>query len=37
VAVLDTGVQTDHPNLKSNLWENGTDPKNGRDDDKALG
>ena len=33
VAVLDTGVQTDHPDLKSNLWENTADPKNGRDDD----
>ena len=34
VAVLDTGVQTDHADLKSNLWENTADPKNGRDDDK---
>lgn len=33
VAVLDTGVQTDHPDLKSNLWENTADPNNGRDDD----
>ena len=33
VAVLDTGVQTDHPDLKSNLWENTKDPSNGRDDD----
>jgi thermitase len=33
VAVLDTGVQTDHPDLKSNLWENTNDPSNGRDDD----
>ena len=33
VAVLDTGVQTDHPDLKANLWENTKDPSNGRDDD----
>ena len=33
VAVLDTGVQIDHPDLKSNLWENTADPYNGRDDD----
>ena len=26
VAVLDTGVQTDHPDLKDNLWENTKDP-----------
>ena len=34
VAVLDTGVQTNHPDLKSNLWENTKDPSNGRDDDR---
>ena len=34
VAVLDTGVQKDHPDLKSNLWENTKDPSNGRDDDR---
>ena len=33
VAVLDTGVQSNHPDLKSNLWENTKDPSNGRDDD----
>ena len=33
VAVLDTGVQTNHPDLKANLWENTKDPSNGRDDD----
>ena len=33
VAVLDTGVQSNHPDLKSNLWENTNDPSNGRDDD----
>ena len=34
VAVLDTGVQLDHPDLRPNLWENTKDPANGRDDDK---
>ena len=34
VAVLDTGVQIDHPDLRPNLWENTKDPSNGRDDDK---
>ena len=34
VAVLDTGVQKDHPDLKSNLWENTKDPSNGLDDDR---
>ena len=33
VAVLDTGVQSNHPDLKSNLWENTKDPSNGKDDD----
>ena len=33
VAVLDTGVQTNHPDIKGNLWENTKDPANGRDDD----
>jgi thermitase len=33
VAVLDTGVQANHPDLKGNLWENTKDPANGRDDD----
>ena len=33
VAVLDTGVQSNHPDLKGNLWENTKDPSNGRDDD----
>ena len=33
VAVLDSGVQTNHPDLKGNLWENTKDPSNGRDDD----
>ena len=31
--MLDTGVQTNHPDLKGNLWENTKDPSNGRDDD----
>ena len=33
VAVLDTGVQSNHPDLKGNLWENTKDPSNGKDDD----
>jgi thermitase len=33
VAVLDTGVQLDHPDLKSNLWANPNETDNGRDDD----
>jgi thermitase len=33
VAVLDTGVQTNHPDLKANLWENTKDPANGIHDD----
>ena len=31
--MLDTGVQSNHPDLKGNLWENTKDPSNGRDDD----
>lgn len=35
VAVLDSGVQTDHPALKNNLWKNANEiPNNGIDDDK---
>lgn len=33
VAVLDTGVDTDHPELASNLWKNPKESSNGRDDD----
>ena len=34
VAVLDTGIDVDHPDLKGNLWVNkGEIPGNGRDDD----
>ncbi len=34
VAVLDTGVQLDHPDLASNIWTNPREiPGNGRDDD----
>ena len=33
VAVLDTGIQLDHPDLKSNLWKNSKESNNGRDDD----
>ena len=32
MAVLDTGVQSNHPDLKDNLWENTKDPSNGKDD-----
>ena len=35
VAVLDSGVQIDHPALKNNLWTNPNEvPGNGKDDDK---
>ena len=33
VAVLDTGIQLNHPDLKSNLWANSKEKDNGRDDD----
>ena len=33
VAVLDTGIQLNHPDLKQNLWKNTKETKNGRDDD----
>jgi subtilisin family serine protease len=33
VAVLDTGIQLDHPDLKQNLWKNPNEKENGRDDD----
>jgi thermitase len=34
VAVVDSGVQTSHPDLKDNLWHNpGEVPNNGKDDD----
>ena len=34
IAVLDTGVDTDHPDLKDNIWTNtGEIPGNGKDDD----
>jgi thermitase len=35
VAILDTGIDTDHPDLKENLWHNGKEKRdNGKDDDK---
>ena len=35
VAILDTGIDTDHPDLKDNLWHNKHEkPDNGKDDDK---
>jgi len=34
IAVLDTGIDLDHPDLKANLWTNtGEIPNNGKDDD----
>lgn len=34
VAILDTGVQIDHPDLKDNVWKNNNEiPNNGIDDD----
>ncbi len=34
IAVIDTGVETDHPDLRDNLWVNSREiPGNGRDDD----
>ncbi len=35
IAVIDSGVDLDHPDIAANLWVNlGETPKNGRDDDK---
>jgi subtilisin family serine protease len=34
VAILDTGVQIDHPDLAGNLWTNPNEVLNGKDDDK---
>jgi subtilisin family serine protease len=34
VAILDTGVQVDHPDLAGNLWTNPNEVLNGKDDDK---
>jgi thermitase len=34
VAILDTGIDTDHPDLKSNIYKSGDKPNNGKDDDK---
>jgi subtilisin family serine protease len=33
VAVVDTGIAYDHPDLAPNMWTNPADPKNGIDDD----
>jgi subtilisin family serine protease len=33
VAILDSGVQLDHPDLKGNLWTNPREVPNGKDDD----
>lgn len=35
VAVVDTGIDVDHPDLKANIWRNRNEiPGNGRDDDR---
>jgi subtilisin family serine protease len=34
VAVTDTGVDYNHPDLRANMWRNPFDPPNGKDDDK---
>jgi subtilisin family serine protease len=34
VAVLDTGIDTDHPDLASNVYKSDDKPNNGKDDDK---
>ncbi len=34
VAVLDTGIDTDHPDLKANVYKSDDKPNNGKDDDK---
>ncbi len=33
VAIIDTGIDYNHPDLKANLWTNPNETKNGRDDD----
>jgi thermitase len=34
VAILDTGIDTDHPDLAANLYKSEDKPNNGKDDDK---
>ena len=34
VAILDTGIDTDHPDLKGNLYKSSDKPNNNKDDDK---
>jgi len=34
VAILDTGIDTDHPDLESNVYKSKDKPNNGKDDDK---
>jgi subtilisin family serine protease len=34
VAILDTGIDTDHPDLAPNVYKSGDKPNNGKDDDK---
>ncbi len=34
VAIVDTGIDTDHPDLKDNVYKSADKPNNGKDDDK---
>ena len=34
MAILDTGIDTDHPDLASNVYKSSDKPNNGKDDDK---
>ena len=34
VAILDTGIDTDHPDLEANLYKSKDKPNNNKDDDK---
>jgi subtilisin family serine protease len=34
VAILDTGIDTDHPDLEANVYKSGDKPNNNKDDDK---
>ncbi|HEY6780724.1 MAG TPA: S8 family peptidase, partial [Thermoleophilaceae bacterium] len=34
VAIVDTGIDTDHPDLKDNVYKSSDKPSNGKDDDK---
>jgi thermitase len=34
VAIVDTGIDSDHPDLVANLYKSGDKPSNGKDDDR---